>query len=109
MTWRNWEGNRAKTLTREFDLAHPFGEIWPPRETDALGRDVLQNTLEAVAPNYERLRSERVVIKFEGFEGRYDSDPAVHSFLSRLYELRNQVNAEEWPVASEPIHEEVAR
>lgn len=47
MNWKNWEGNRAMSLAREFDKAHPFGEIYPPRPpADSLGRDPLDALLE---------------------------------------------------------------
>lgn len=42
-----------------------------------------------------------------GFEGRYDSEQPLQSHLRNLYELRQQAGAEEWPVASEPICEDV--
>lgn len=44
-----------------------------------------------------------------GYEGRFDMTQDLQPLLARLYELRQQAGAEEWPVASEPIHEGAAQ
>ena len=67
----------------------PFKEIDPQPMTDAVGQDVLQNMLAAGAQR--------------GFESRFDFTPEVHGPLQKLYELRQQADAEEWPAASEPL------
>jgi len=43
-----------------------------------------------------------------GFEGRFDRNEEIKPLLEELYELRQQADAEEWPVASEPIHDELS-
>lgn len=38
-----------------------------------------------------------------GYEGRFDRTQELQPLLQKLYELRQQAEAEEWPVAPEPI------
>jgi hypothetical protein len=44
----------------------------------------------------------------EGYEGRFDGNEEIKPLLEKLYALRQQADAEEWPVASEPLMDEVA-
>jgi hypothetical protein len=67
----------------------PFKEIDPQPMTDAVGQDVLQSMLKAGARR--------------GYESRFDNTEPLQSLLHQLYILRQQADAEEWPVASEPI------
>lgn len=100
MTFRHYEGNRAKVLAREFESRHC--------RCEALKAENVVACDGCLTPGGDAREYVRAV--FAGyahrFSGRYDNYDELQSHLHFLYQLRQQAGAEEWPVAPEPIHEE---
>jgi hypothetical protein len=97
MTFRHYEGNRAKVLAREFEIRHcRCGAL---KAENAVACD------GCLTPGGDATEYVRNV--FSGyahrFEGRHDHLDPLQRELHFLYQLRQLTGAEEWPVASEPI------